>query len=63
MFGVVSLLPGVGWIIGGVYFVGNYALQQTTGKSAGDYVEKGLSDPSLGNPEKFDPNRIFGGGY
>lgn len=35
---ILCLVPGVGCVIGGVYFIGNYALQESTGQSVGELV-------------------------
>ena len=38
-FGVISLIPGRGQVIGGVYFITNYLLEQHTGKNLGQHID------------------------
>lgn len=33
----------VGWVVGGVYFIGNAALEVTTGKNAGQWIDVGIN--------------------
>lgn len=37
--GVISFAPGWGWIVGGIYFIGNAALKETTGKDLGEHID------------------------
>lgn len=41
--GGVAFIPGVGWVISGVYFIGNAALEGATGHNAGYYIEQGYN--------------------
>lgn len=43
-FGLVSLLPGVGWVIGGAYFITNEIVKSTTGSSIGDHIGSFVKD-------------------
>lgn len=38
VFGIIALIPGPGWIIGGIYFIGNAVLKHQTGQSVGDLI-------------------------
>lgn len=40
--GIISFVPGWGWIAGGIYFIGNAALEATTGKNAGQWIDVGI---------------------
>ena len=42
----VGFVPGVGWIISGVYFIANTATERLTGESIGDLLRDGLSNPN-----------------
>jgi len=38
VMGGASFIPGVGWIVGGLYFLTNTIVQQTTDKSIGEHI-------------------------
>ena len=42
--GIVSMkIPGGGWIVGGIYFIGNAALEAGTGKDFGQWIDVGVN--------------------
>jgi hypothetical protein len=45
----VGFVPGVGWIISGIYFFANTATESLTGESIGDHLRDGLSNPNVQN--------------
>ena len=42
--GIISFVPGWGWIVGGIYFIGNAALESTTGKNLGHHIDGWIQD-------------------
>lgn len=42
--GAVSFIPGVGWVIGATYFIGDAIVTNTTGKSIGEWIGFGVED-------------------
>jgi hypothetical protein len=39
VMGIISFVPGWGWIAGGIYFIGNAALKATTKKDIGEFID------------------------
>jgi hypothetical protein len=39
-----AFIPGVGWVISGVYFISNTIIKDNTGKSIGDYIRTGIEN-------------------
>jgi hypothetical protein len=61
VFGIIALIPGPGWIIGGVYFIGNAVLKHETGLSVGDVINNVSHMKTVG--DDFNGNVISGGDY
>jgi len=40
VMGIVSFVPGWGWIVGGVYFIGNATVEAATGKNIGQHIDE-----------------------
>lgn len=55
VMGGVAFIPGVGWVISGVYFIGNIAVEHYTGKSIGEHIGEAFNklnnDPLFKNTE------------
>ena len=39
IMGGISFIPGGGWVIGGIYFLGNAILKETTGMDLGQHID------------------------
>jgi RHS repeat-associated protein len=48
-FGVFSFVPGVGWVVGGAYFIGNAVSTGLTGKNIGQHVDDFVKPQNLDN--------------
>lgn len=44
VFGVASMCPGVGWVIGTAYFFSNGIVKELTGKSIGDFLGEAVKN-------------------
>jgi RHS repeat-associated protein len=44
LVGIVSFVPGVGWIIGGSYFFADMVVKSITGKSVGDFLHSSFKN-------------------